>query len=172
VDIEWRAYDLHPGIPPEGQPIPWPPEVRAQRGQNFKRLADQAGLPYGDRSHWYDSEPAHEASEWASEQGAGEKFRHAIYDAYFVKNINIGSPDVLAKIANDLGLDGDDLREALKEERYRERVTEQFQEAHQVGVTGVPTFVAGGYAVVGAQPYEMFIRLMETVGAQRRAEAS
>jgi predicted DsbA family dithiol-disulfide isomerase len=69
--------------------------VRAQRGQNFKRLADAAGLPYGDRSHWFDSEPAHEASEWAIEQGAGEAFRHAVYDAYFVKNINIGSADVL-----------------------------------------------------------------------------
>lgn len=163
---------MHPGIPPEGQPIPWPPEVRAQRGQNFKRLADQAGLPYGDRSHWFDSEPAHEASEWASEQGAGERFRHAIYEAYFVQNINIGSPDVLVKIANELGLDGESLRQALNDQRYRNRVTEQFAEAHQIGVTGVPTFVAGGYAVVGAQPYEMFVRLMETVGAQRRAEAT
>ena len=134
-------------------------------------MADQAGLPYGDRSHWFDSEPAHEASEWANEQGAGEQFRHAVYKAYFVENINIGSPDVLVKIANDLGLDGESLRQALKDQRYRDRVTEQFQEAHQIGVTGVPTFVAGGYAVVGAQPYEMFVRLMETVGAQRRASS-
>src|SRR5262249_6356873 len=147
----------------------WPPEVRAQRGQNFKRLADQVGLPYGDRTHQYDSEPAHEASEWAREQGAGEKFRHAIYEAYFVQNINIGSVDVLVKMAESLGLDGDSLRQALADHRYRDTVTEQFQEAHQIGVTGVPTFVAGGYAVVGAQPYEMFVRLMETVGAERRA---
>jgi predicted DsbA family dithiol-disulfide isomerase len=142
--------------------------VRAQRGQNFKRLADEAGLPYGDRSHWFDSEPAHEASEWAREQGAGEEFRHRIYDAYFVKNINIGSADILVDIANSLGLNGEDLRQALADHRYQDRVTQQFQEAHQLGVTGVPTFVAGGYALVGAQPYDMFIRLMETVGAQRR----
>jgi predicted DsbA family dithiol-disulfide isomerase len=132
-------------------------------------MADQAGLPVGERTHWFDSEPAHEASEWAREQGTGEQFRHAIYEAYFVKNINIGSPDVLVQIANDLGLDGENLREALADKRYQNVVTEQFQEAHQIGVTGVPTFVAGGYAVVGAQPYEMFVRLMETVGAERRS---
>jgi predicted DsbA family dithiol-disulfide isomerase len=132
-------------------------------------MADQAGLPVGERTHWFDSEPAHEASEWAREQGAGEQFRHAIYEAYFVKNINIGSPDVLVQIANDVGLDGENLREALADKRYQSVVTEQFQEAHQIGVTGVPTFVAGGYAVVGAQPYEMFVRLMETVGAKRHS---
>jgi predicted DsbA family dithiol-disulfide isomerase len=35
-------------------------------------------------------------------------------------------------------------------------------------VTGVPTFVAGGYGVVGAQPYEVLEQLVERVGAPRR----
>ena len=86
-----------------------------------------------------------------------------------MKNINIGSVDILVDIANSLGLNGEDLRQALSDHRYQDRVTEQVQEAHQIGVTGVPTFVAGGYAIVGAQPYDMFIRLMETVGAKRRS---
>jgi predicted DsbA family dithiol-disulfide isomerase len=29
------------------------------------------------------------------------------------------------------------------------------------GVTGVPTFVSGGRRVVGAQPYEALVRLVE-----------
>lgn len=168
MEIEWRAFELHPGIPPEGQPLPWPPEVRAQRGQNFKRLADQAGLPYGDRTHWFDSGPAHEAFEWARQQDGGEAFRRAVYEAYFVRNINIGSADVLVELASGVGLPGENLRAALLDGRYRDTVAAQFQESRQIGVTGVPTFVAGGYAVVGAQPYEMFERLMETVGASRR----
>ena len=35
-------------------------------------------------------------------------------------------------------------------------------------VTGVPTFVAGGQGVVGAQPYEVLVKLLEQVGARRR----
>jgi predicted DsbA family dithiol-disulfide isomerase len=31
--------------------------------------------------------------------------------------------------------------------------------SREYGVTGVPTFVAGGYGVVGAQPYEALERL-------------
>lgn len=171
MEIEWRAFELHPGIPPEGQEVPWPPEVRAQRGQNFRRLADQAGLPYGERNFWFDSVPAHEAYEWAKAQNGGEAFRAAVYDAYFVKNINIGSADVLAELASATGLDPEGLRQALTDGRYRETVQAQFQEARQLGVTGVPTFVAGGYALVGAQPYEMFEKLMGAVGAERRAAA-
>jgi predicted DsbA family dithiol-disulfide isomerase len=36
-------------------------------------------------------------------------------------------------------------------------------------VTGVPTFVAERYGVVGAQPYEVLEQLMEKAGARRRA---
>jgi predicted DsbA family dithiol-disulfide isomerase len=33
-------------------------------------------------------------------------------------------------------------------------------------VTGVPTFVAGGYGVVGAQPYETLERLVEKAASE------
>ena len=41
--------------------------------------------------------------------------------------------------------------------------------SRQWGVTGVPTFVAARYGVVGAQPYEVLVQLMEKAGARRRA---
>jgi predicted DsbA family dithiol-disulfide isomerase len=34
-------------------------------------------------------------------------------------------------------------------------------------VTGVPTYVAGGFGVVGAQPYEALEQLMSEVGAAK-----
>ncbi len=161
---------MHPGIPLEGQELPWTPEQRAQRGANFARLADDAGLEHGTRSHWYNSTPAHEAAEWADEHGAGDAFRKAIYRAYFVNDENIGSVDVLASIAETFGLDANDLRAALTEGRYRDRVEGQYDESRAVGVTGVPTFVAGGYALVGAHPYENVHRQMDAAGIKRRDE--
>jgi predicted DsbA family dithiol-disulfide isomerase len=151
--------------------VPWTPEQRAQRGANFARLADEAGLEHGPRSHWYNSTPAHEAAEWARERGAGDAFRKGIYRAYFVQDRNIGSADVLADIAEHVGLDASALRADLTSGTYRDRVQMQFEEARAVGVTAVPTFAAEGYALVGAHPYENFHRLMEAVGAKSRAES-
>ena len=82
---------------------------------------------------------------------------------------NIGSPDVLAEIATELGLDAGDLRAALAEGRFREAVREQYDEARAVGVTAVPTFVAGGYALVGAHPLENLRKLMDAAGAKAHA---
>ena len=42
--------------------------------------------------------------------------------------------------------------------------------SRQVGVTGVPTFVAGRYGVVGAQPYEALEALVRKAGPEGDAE--
>jgi predicted DsbA family dithiol-disulfide isomerase len=155
-------------VPPEGQELPFSPERLAEGRRTFERLADEAGLPYGQRSHWYDSKPAHEAYLWAQERGSGDAFKRRVFEAYFVNDRNIASPDVLAGIAAELGLDGDDLRRALTEGRYRAEVEAEYAEAREAGVTAVPTFVAGGYALVGAHPIENLRKLMEHVGASPR----
>jgi predicted DsbA family dithiol-disulfide isomerase len=45
-------------------------------------------------------------------------------------------------------------------------VEAQFEFARGSGVTGVPTYVASRYAMVGAQPYELFRKLIETAQAE------
>ena len=166
--------------------IPWPPERRAAARANAARLAEQAGLEFGERSRWYDSALAHEAAEWAREQDAPaleEEFRRTIFRAYFAELRNIGDADVLVDTAASVAVSGAtgtelrytpehlaDLRAALAERRYREAVQRQFQEAREIGVTGVPTTIAGHYALVGAHPYEQFRRLMAAAGAQERPE--
>jgi predicted DsbA family dithiol-disulfide isomerase len=138
------------------------------RGRSaFEAMANEAGLEVGVRRHWYNTDLAHEAKEWAAEQGKAEELHRAILRAYFVDDRNIGSPDVLVDLANGVGLNGEDLRTALNERRYRQVVLDQYQEAREIGVTAVPTFVADNYAIVGAHPYETFRRLMAAVGAAR-----
>jgi predicted DsbA family dithiol-disulfide isomerase len=152
--------------------IPWPPERRAAARANFERLARELhpGLELnpGERTHWYDSTPAHEAAEWAREQGQDDALRRGVFRAYFVEDRNIGSPEVLAQVARQVGLAEGDLRSALAEHRYLERVRAQYEEARALGVSSVPTFVADGYAVIGAQPLEVFRRLMAAVGLEPR----
>jgi predicted DsbA family dithiol-disulfide isomerase len=169
--VEHCAFELHPGIPSEGQPVPWPPQRVAAARSHFEQVAAAEGLSYGTRTHWYNSVPAHEAALWADQHGDGEAFRRAVYRAYFADNLNIGSVDVLAGLADGLGLRSDDLRDALAIGSYRERVQEQFDYARAVGVTGVPAYVAGRYMMVGAQPDEIYQKLIETAQAEDETNA-
>jgi predicted DsbA family dithiol-disulfide isomerase len=159
-------------VPPEGQPIPWPAERTAAAHARFEPIAAAEGLVYRRRSHWYNSVPAHEAALWADEHGDGEEFRRRVYRAYFGDLLNIGSNDVLIELATDLGLPGSDLRRALDEGRYGDEVARQFAEARDAGITGVPAYIAGRYVMVGAQPADVYRRLIETAQAEEPAETA
>lgn len=154
----------------EGQPVPWPTERLAAASSRFAQVAEAEGLAYAQRTHWYNSVPAHQAALWADEHGDGEAFRRSVYRAYFAEGLNIGSTDVLAELAERAGLDSVGVREALAEGSYRERVDEQFEFARSAGVTGVPAYLAGRYMMVGAQPYAVFEQLIETARAEAGVE--
>jgi predicted DsbA family dithiol-disulfide isomerase len=171
LEVEHCAFELHPGIPLEGQAVPWPPERMAASRSRMEQIASAEGLAYGQRTHWYNSFPAHEAALWADQHGDGEAFRRSIYRAYFADGLNIGSTELLVGFADALNLDSGDLRSALVEGRYRSRVNEQFEFARGAGVTGVPAYIAGRYMMVGAQPYEVFCKLVEAAQAEGEGES-
>lgn len=129
------------------------------------------GLEYGDRTHTYNSRLAQELAVWGDGLGVTDDLHDALYRAYFVDARNIGEPEVLVELAASVGLDADEARTVLEERRFSATIDEHWRRALEMGVRGVPTFVAGGYGVVGAQSYETLVTLMERVGAKRRAEA-
>ena len=149
-------FPLHPETPSEGRSMA---EMYAGRGVDpeamytrMKRLMDAEGLPYGRRTHTYNSRLAQELGKWADTQPGGEAIHGALYRAYFVDARNIGDPDILVDIAASVGLSAELAREVLAERRFKDAVDADWAKSQQYGVTGVPTFVAGGYGVVGAQP--------------------
>ena len=134
----------------------------------MKALMDAEGLPYGRRTHTYNSRLAQELGKWADTQPGGEAIHDALYRAYFVDARNIGDPEILVEIALAAGLSGDEARAVLNERRFKEPVDADWAKSHAYGVTGVPTFVAARYGVVGAQPYEVLEQLLDKAGAPRR----
>ena len=58
-------------------------------------------------------------------------------------------------------------RTVLHERLFSEAVDRDWKKSRNYGVTGVPTFLAGGYGVVGAQPYEALEKLMKEVDADK-----
>lgn len=142
-----------------------------QSYQRMKTLMDAEGLPYGRRTHTYNSRLAQELGKWADTEPGGGALHDALYRAYFVDARNIGDPDILVEIAESVGLSGAAAREVIETRRFKDAVDADWAKSAQYGVTGVPTFVAGRRGVVGAQPYETLERLVVTAGAARRDQA-
>lgn len=157
VKVEWVHFPLHPETPAEGQSL-----EDLFRGRNVDRKAmhaqmkarmDAEGLPYGERTMTYNSRLAQELGKWADTQPGGEALHDALFRAYFVDARDISRPEVLLEIAGRVGLPVDAAREVLEKRTFRAAVDADWKRSRQIGVTGVPTFVAGRFGVVGAQPY-------------------
>ena len=173
IAVRLVHFPLHPETPAEGQEMAalyagrnLDPEAMYRR---MKTLMDQEGLPYGRRTHTYNSRLAQELGAWAEAEHPGSAIHDALYRAYFVDARNIGDPDVLVEIAQSVGLPADEARAVLAERRFKDAVDADWAKSHRYGVTGVPTFVAARYGVVGAQPYEALAQLVERAGAAKRS---
>lgn len=165
-------FPLHPETPAEGISIE---ELFAGRDidvdamyTRMKSLMDAEGLPYGRRSHTYNSRLAQELGSWAETQPDGGAIHDALNKAYFVDGRNIGDAGALVEIAESVGLSGSAARAALEERSFKAAVDADWAKSREYGVTGVPTFVAGGHGVVGAQPYETLANLLTQAGASVR----
>ena len=126
----------------------------------LKQAADELSLPVQERTRVYNSRRATELGKWAEAQGRGEAFHDTIFRIYFAEGLNISDVAVLREACLRLGLNPDEAERVLAEGEFARAVDEDWDYARKLGVTAVPTFLAAGRAVVGAQPYEVLERLV------------
>ena len=136
--------------------------------QRMKGLMDAEGLPYGRRTHTYNSRLAQELAKWAETEPGGQVIHDRLYRAYFVDGRNIGDVDALIEVAVSAGLPADRARRVLEEREFKHAVAADWALSARTGVTGVPTFVAGSHQVVGAQPEAVLRQLLGAAGAVPR----
>ncbi len=173
VEIQWKAFPLHPEIPPEGITIE---QLFAGRNidmagmrRRFKDIADELGLPLGERPKTYNTRLAQELAKWAESMKRGDEFHDAVFRAYFAQGRNIGNAEILAELAVSVGLPADEARQVMKSRSYRESIDADWSRAQELGITAVPTFILNDQRVVGAQPYEVLERFLEDGGIERRS---
>jgi predicted DsbA family dithiol-disulfide isomerase len=174
VKVEWVHFPLHPDTPPEGRALSdlfagRKVDLPGMHAQMKARMAAE-GLPYGDRATTYNSRLAQELGKWADTQPGGEVMHDALFRAYFVEARDISRPAVLLEVAEHVGLSADGAREVLEKRTFKDAVDADWRLSREYGITGVPTFVAGRYAVVGAQPYEALEQLAEKAASERDPE--
>ena len=171
VSVEWKAFDLRPGTPPEGVARPDTPDQRAGQplGGHAGQAAREAGLLMRRSGLIPRTRPAMEATEYAKERGQFDAFHRALFKAYWEEGKDLGDLATLLQEAERVGLDGPGLGRALQENRYTGLVEEQVQFARQAGITGIPAFIVDRYLFTGAQPYSFFKQVMERVLEERGA---
>ena len=164
IEFDAWAFDLRPGLPPEGLPRDevyregrYPPGYV----DRLREMARESGIQMIAPPVVANTQKAHQATEFAKEGGRLPQFHRAVFAAYWEKGENIGDEDVLCRLAGECGLDPDGLRAALAGGRYAQRVREQIAWARDAGLGGVPTFVFSSsdgrtFSPVGAQDYEVF----------------
>jgi predicted DsbA family dithiol-disulfide isomerase len=171
IKVRWAAFPLHPETPDGGLTIE---ELFAGHRidiqkvmTRLKQVADELGLPLGERRKTYNSRLAQELAKWAESEGKGDPFHEAVFRAYFVEGKNIGGADELVALAKSVGLPEKKARSVLEMRTFKEAVDSDWSRSHALGITGVPTFVVDHQAAVGFQPYEELEKFLKTCGIKK-----
>jgi predicted DsbA family dithiol-disulfide isomerase len=172
IEVHWTAFPLHPETPEEGITLE---ELFAGQPINIQKVisrlrqvADELGLPLGERKKTYNSRLSQELAKWAESKGKGDPFHEAAFRAYFVDGKNIGKVDELVTLAKSIGLPEKEARSVLKLRTFKEAVDSDWRRSRARGITAVPTFVVDHQMVVGFQPYEVLEQFLKTCGVKKR----
>lgn len=169
--VDWVPFELHPEIPPEGRPRDdvLPAAYRTRVEEGLKRLATQSGLTLKTHDRLINSRPALQAAEYARAQGRFAVMHHALFRAYWDEGLDVSDLSVLRTVAEQSGVDVAGMEAAVAQNLYGDYLDTRRQEAEDLMIDGIPAHViANRYLVMGAQPYDVFERVLTKVGVPKR----
>ena len=174
--IEWHPFQLNPDMPDEGMDrrtyletkFGGKKEAVAVYGR-IAEAAEAAGLFVNLASieRTPNTVNAHRLIHWAGLEQKQDDVVAALFQAYFTDGRDIGAVPELIAIGGECGLETDMLTRLFETEADLEDIRARDAHSRQMGVTGVPTFIVGGrHAVPGAQPAELWEKVIDDLTAQ------
>ncbi|PYI52568.1 DsbA family oxidoreductase [Paenibacillus flagellatus] len=174
-ELRWRAFMLDPSVPEEG--LPFMRTMQQKYGEQFShegmlgRVTEagrSVGLTFDFRKVEYmpNTRLSHRMTAIAPDEFKAPLV-DAIHRAYFEEGRNIGDRAVLMRIAEETGLDANDLADRLDRGEGEAEIEEDFEMAKRIGITGVPFFIIGRkFGLSGAQPPEAFLNVFRRLEEQ------
>lgn len=172
-NIRWLPFMLNPAMPKDGM------DRREYLESKFggQEGAVQAYLPVHQHAEAAGLEihldkitrtpntvDAHRLIHWSAMEGTQTAVVSSIFRAYFVEGRDISDHEVLADIADECAMDASVVLRLLKSDEDRREIVERDAAARGMGINSVPTFiVAGQHAVPGAQPPELWAKVIEEI---------
>lgn len=170
-EIEWHPFQLNPTMPPEGM------ERRAYLEGKFggKEAAFNAYKPVVEHAKAAgvviefdkikvtpNTLDAHRLIHWAGIEGRQTAVVSALFKAYFQEARDIGAHEVLADVADSMGMDAALVLKLLASDSDRADIQQRDSHSREMGVSSVPTFiVANQHAVPGAQPADLWLKVID-----------
>ena len=172
VEVIWKSFQLDPSAPDVAEETQHEYLVKRKgmtdaqvKGMldNVTQMAQNAGLEYHlDKSVMVNSFKAHRLIQLAKNKGLSDEAEERLFSAFFTEGLNIADTDILLQIGKEIGLDEEDIKTAMEDNKYVEMIQKDIAEAQTLGVQGVPFFVFNRkYGVSGAQPPNQFLQTLE-----------
>jgi predicted DsbA family dithiol-disulfide isomerase len=163
--VHWLPFEVIDYLPPKGAMPQNPAFVRRGEAQRTARLAQEYGLTIHLRERLLNSNLAlcaveHVRATTGGDLAAVDRLHAAFFEAFYRDQRDIGDMAVVLDVAEAAGL-AEGLDAALRTGRYRAVVAESRASAHAIGVVAVPTWLAGGYGVVGIPAFEEVERFVQ-----------
>jgi protein-disulfide isomerase len=99
---------------------------------------------------------------WAAgEQGKFWEFHDAMFEDQQPPNSGNLTEDYLVDMAEEVGLDTARFEKDMSSKAAADKVKADFDEGQEIGVTGTPAFLINGQPIMGAQPTETFVEVIE-----------
>lgn len=175
--IEWHPFQLNPDMPEGGM------DRRAYLEGKFGgkdgavrayapvvEHAQKAGLTinFDAMQRTPNTLDAHRLIHWAGIENRQNAAVDALFAAYFVQSRDIGDHDVLADIADGIGMDASVVRKLLASDADRDDIRARDTHSREMGVSSVPTFIVDGkHAVPGAQPPDLWRKVIGEIRGQQ-----
>lgn len=176
ISVLWLPYQLAPDVPVGG--VDRMEYLRSKLGSDQQLAAHQdavrehgqaAGIDFRfDRIQRIPNTlDAHRLLRWAQEHDLAADMAQRLFEAYFEEGLDIGEHDVLANLAEDVGLSGEDVRSLLATDTDLEPVRAGFNNAREIGVRGIPTLIfQGKWVATGVQSTEALIGVLDQLEAE------
>jgi len=174
-EIEYHPFQLNPEMPKEGADRRTYLETKFGGKKEavavYARIAEAAeaaglfvNLASIERTP--NTLDAHRLIHWAGLEGKQGAVVDALFAAYFTHGKDIGSPEELTLIAEQVGMDGAVVARLLDSDADIDLIRQRDAHSRQMGVTGVPTHIVDSrYAVPGAQPPELWAQVIAEISS-------
>ena len=175
--IEWHPFQLNPDMPAEGMDRRAYLETKFGGKDGAVRAyapvvenAEKAGLKidFESMERTPNTLDAHRLIHWAGIEGKQTAAVSALFKAYFVEARDIGDHEVLADVADAIGMDASVVLRLLSSDADRKDIAARDAHSRSMGINSVPTFIVGQrHAVPGAQPPELWAKVIGELTAQQ-----
>ncbi len=170
-EIRWHPFELNPQLPPEGQSITEnfqqkydsPPEKTKETVQMYADIGAELGFEFNldDDSKMHNSFNLHQLLHWANQQGRKNDLEMALFKAHFTDGREMSDIEVLADVAEEIGLDRAEAVSVIEDQRFASAVREEQKFWIEQGISGVPAVVFDRqHLVTGAQGVENFTSIL------------